>query len=96
MRYPTGLDALRDSGFAAVRGKRVGLVTHPAAVDAELRSAAELFADTDACELARLFGPEHGFAGNAQDLEGVAETGRPHPQFGVCRSSACTVIRWKA
>lgn len=83
MRYPTGLDALRDSGFAAVRGKRVGLVTHPAAVDAELRSAAELFADTDACTLVRLFGPEHGFAGAAQDLEGVAETDRPHPRLGV-------------
>lgn len=78
-----GLDALRDSGFAAVRGNRVGLVTHPAAVDAELRSAAELFADTDACRLVRLFGPEHGFAGAAQDLEGVAETDRPHPRFGV-------------
>ena len=78
-----GLDELRNADFAAVRGKRVGLVTHPAAVDAHLASAAELFADTDACQLVRLFGPEHGFAGAAQDLEGVAETDRPHPRFGV-------------
>jgi uncharacterized protein YbbC (DUF1343 family) len=83
MRYLTGLDALRESEFAPVRGKRVGLVTHPAAVDADFVSAAEVFAEAGDCTLARLFGPEHGFAGNAQDLEGVAETDRPHPRFGV-------------
>lgn len=83
MRYPTGLDTLRESAFAAVRGKRIGLVTHPAAVDADYLTAAEVFAATDACTLARLFGPEHGFAGAAHDLEGVAETDRPHPRFGV-------------
>jgi uncharacterized protein YbbC (DUF1343 family) len=77
----TGLDVLRASGFAPLRGKRVGLVTHPAAVDTHTQSAAELFAAAPDLELAALFGPEHGFTGEEQDLIGVPG-GTRHPQFG--------------
>jgi uncharacterized protein YbbC (DUF1343 family) len=62
----TGLDVLRDADFAPLRGKRVGLVTHPAALDTHLRSAADLFAERT--NLVALFGPEHGITGEAQDL----------------------------
>jgi uncharacterized protein YbbC (DUF1343 family) len=62
----TGLDALVEQDFAPLRGKRVGLVTHPAALSSNLRSAAELFAAN--VNLVALFGPEHGFTGEAQDL----------------------------
>ncbi len=62
----TGLDALRDADFTPLRGKRVGLVTHPAALDNRLRSAADLFAER--VDLVALFGPEHGITGEAQDL----------------------------
>lgn len=82
----TGLDALRDADFAPLRGKRVGLVTHPAAIDSRYRSAAELFAER--VNLVALFGPEHGITGEAQDLipvlspspsggEGLGVRGRP-------------------
>ncbi len=67
----TGLDVLRDAGFAPLRGRRVGLVCHPASVDAHLRHAADLLASAPGVELAALFGPEHGFSGTAQDLVGV-------------------------
>jgi uncharacterized protein YbbC (DUF1343 family) len=67
----TGLDVLRDSGFAPLRGLRVGLVTHPAAVDSRLRHAADLLAEAPGVRLAALFGPEHGLLGQAQDLIGV-------------------------
>lgn len=66
----TGLDVLRDADFAPLRGKRVGLVTHPAALDSQLRSAMELFAER--VNLVALFGPEHGITGEAQDLIPVA------------------------
>ncbi len=66
----TGLDVLARDGFAPLRGKRVGLVTHPAALSGTLRSAAELFAERT--NLVALFGPEHGFTGEAQDLIPVA------------------------
>ncbi len=68
----TGLDLLVAQRFAPLRGKRVGLVTHPAAVDAQFRSAVELFANADGVKLVTIFGPEHGLHGQAQDLIGVA------------------------
>lgn len=70
----TGLDVLRDAAFAPLRGRRVGLVCHPASVDAHLAHAADLFASAPGVELVALFGPEHGFRGTAQDLVGVGHT----------------------
>lgn len=67
----TGLDVLRDSDWKPLRGRRVGLVCHPASVDSQLRHAADLLCAAPGVELAALFGPEHGFAGVAQDLIGV-------------------------
>lgn len=69
----TGLDVLRDSDFARLVGRRVGLVCHPASVDSRLRHAADLFAAAPGVELAALFGPEHGYTGVAQDLIGVGD-----------------------
>ena len=87
----TGLDVLRDLAFAPLRGRRVGLVCHPASVDPQLRHAAELLARAPDVTLAALFGPEHGFAGTAQDLIGVghsAEGGlRVHSLYGASVAS---------
>lgn len=71
MPVRTGLDVLAATGFAPLRGRQVGLVCHPASVDARLRHAAELLATAPGVGLAALFGPEHGFHGTAQDLVGV-------------------------
>ena len=68
----TGLDLLVAQKFAPLRGKRVGLVTHPAAVDAQFRSAVDLFAAAEGVKLVTIFGPEHGLHGQAQDLISVA------------------------
>lgn len=68
-----GLDRLRSDGFASLKGKRVGLVTHPAALDGRYRSAMEVFAEN--VNLVALFGPEHGITGEAQDLIPVAGGG---------------------
>src|SRR5260370_38845669 len=67
----TGLDVLRDQNWEPLRGLRVGLVCHPASVDARLCHAADLLAQAKDVHLAALFGPEHGFHGQAQDLIGV-------------------------
>jgi uncharacterized protein YbbC (DUF1343 family) len=75
----TGLDVLVRDGFAPLRGLRVGLVANPAGVDARLRHAADLIAAADRVRLGALFGPEHGFGGEAQDLVGVADI--LHPRF---------------
>lgn len=82
----TGLDVLRDEQFRPLRDRRVGLVCHPASVDSQLRHAADLFATAPAVRLAALFGPEHGFAGTAQDLIHVSDSAegalRIHSLYG--------------
>ncbi|MCA9531577.1 MAG: DUF1343 domain-containing protein [Myxococcales bacterium] len=71
-RVRTGLDRLGDEAAVArlLRGRRVGLLAHPASVDARLRPARAVVESTGA-ELRVLFGPEHGYAGAAQDMIGV-------------------------
>lgn len=69
----SGLDRLVAEDFARLRGRRTGLVTHPAAVDARLRDAAGLFAASKNVRLSAIFGPEHGLYGQAQDLESVSD-----------------------
>lgn len=68
----TGLDVFVAQQFAPLRGLRVGLVTHPAAVDAQLRHAIELLSAAPRVTLAAIFGPEHGLLGQAQDLISVS------------------------
>ncbi len=89
----TGLEVLNARGFAPVRGLRVGLVTHPAAVDANLRHAANVLAEAPGVSLAALFGPEHGLHGQAQDLIGIPEGDSPvaalrvHSLYGATAAS---------
>jgi uncharacterized protein YbbC (DUF1343 family) len=70
-RVKTGLDVLVAEDFKRLNGQRVGLVAHPASVDGRLRHAADLLMAAPGVELEAVFGPEHGWLGQAQDLEGV-------------------------
>lgn len=75
MRVATGLSRLSSGDeqvVKLVRGRRVGLLAHPASVDAELRHAEDIVRSAGA-DLRVLFGPEHGYTGQAQDMIGVAE-----------------------
>ena len=59
-------------GFERLRGQRVGLVAHPASVDSRFRHASELLQNATGVRLEAAFGPEHGWLGQAQDLEPVS------------------------
>lgn len=78
----TGLDVLVAQNFAPLRGLRVGVVTHPAAVDSQLRHIIELLGTAPGVKLAAIFGPEHGIRGQAQDLIAVAG-GDKHADLAV-------------
>jgi uncharacterized protein YbbC (DUF1343 family) len=74
----TGLDRIADGDTKAVRliaGRRIGLLAHAASVNRALRPAAAVLESAGA-QVAALFGPEHGFAGAAQDMEGVRSEDR--------------------
>ena len=63
----TGLDVLQSERFARLAGQRLGLLVHPASVDARLEHAANVFAEAPETDLRALFGPQHGFRGETQD-----------------------------
>jgi uncharacterized protein YbbC (DUF1343 family) len=80
-RVQTGLEVLIADCPGKIRGARVGVVCHPASVDAELRHALDLLQAAGA-RVAAIFGPEHGARGEAQDMEGVEDLPLD-PRLGV-------------
>lgn len=59
-----GIETLRDSGFEALKGKRVGLITNPTGVDRDLKATPDILAGADGVELVAMFAPEHGIRGD--------------------------------
>ena len=80
-RVLTGLDMLVEKRFAPLRGRTVGLVCNPTAVDRRLRHAADLFHKARGVRLAALFGPEHGVRGDIQYM--AAAHGERDRKIGV-------------
>ena len=71
----TGLARLVSEGGGLLAGRRVGLVTHPAAVMPDLSSSLDALLGAGVRPTA-LFGPEHGFDGSVADGEGDAHDRR--------------------
>ena len=59
----TGIDVLERDGFAALKGRRVGLVTNHTGVDRQGRATIDLLHKADGVTLVALFSPEHGIRG---------------------------------
>lgn len=81
----TGLDRIASDDSDAVRlirGRKVGLLGHAASVDCKLRAASVVLADAGA-KVSALFGPEHGFAGAAQDMVGVESSISQIPEYSL-------------
>jgi len=61
-----GIDELEKTNFAALKGKRIGLVTNPSGADSKGRSAISVLYNGQSAggyKLVKLFGPEHGIDG---------------------------------
>ncbi|HAJ36523.1 MAG TPA: DUF1343 domain-containing protein [Chloroflexi bacterium] len=76
----TGLQQLITTQRDLLSGRRIGLVTQPAAVTTDLRAAEDALI-TAGATLTALFGPEHGFDGAAAD--GAAVDHAVHARLGV-------------
>lgn len=59
-----GLEVVRDEGGGALRGRRVGLLTHAAALTADGKHAIDVLRGSGV-EVVRLFAPEHGLRSRA-------------------------------
>jgi len=79
----TGLDVLLDERRSLLRGRRIGLLAHQASVSRRLEHAAVLLHDARGVRLTRLFAPEHGLWGAAQDHAPIAGDRDPVTGLGV-------------
>ncbi|MCB9597946.1 MAG: DUF1343 domain-containing protein [Sandaracinaceae bacterium] len=74
MTVVTGLDRVV-AGEASIEG-RAGLLAHPASVDRRLVHARRALADAGV-DVVAIFGPEHGYGGEAQDMIEVGDLRDP-------------------
>ena len=65
-----GIERLVTQERRRIEGRKVGLLAHPASVDHRFVHTLDLLREAGA-KVVRLFGPEHGFTGEAQDMEAV-------------------------
>jgi uncharacterized protein YbbC (DUF1343 family) len=94
----TGADVLVRSGFAALDGKRVGLITNQTGRVGD-RHLADLIAEAANVRLTAIFAPEHGFRGSVEAGEKVADridkkTGvEVHSLYGATRKPTPAMLR---
>ncbi|HLP06809.1 MAG TPA: DUF1343 domain-containing protein [Opitutaceae bacterium] len=81
--YPVmlGIDVLEADSFAAVRGKRLGLLTHPAGVNRRGVSTVEVLRRAPGVNLVALYGVEHGIDGTIPASKNYQDS--IHPATGL-------------
>lgn len=85
-RVLPGIDVLARDGFQPLRGRRVGLITNPTGLTADLRSTIDVLHAAPDVQLVALYGPEHGVRGEAAAGDRVADARDPHtglPEFSL-------------
>jgi uncharacterized protein YbbC (DUF1343 family) len=73
----TGLECLLSEGIDLLRGRRVGLCCNPTSMLPNFVHAVDALHAHPAIDLQRLFGPEHGVRGTAQDMVAVNAAADP-------------------
>jgi uncharacterized protein YbbC (DUF1343 family) len=94
-----GIDVLRSRGFDILKGKRVGLITNPTGVSADLEQTVDILHAAPGVKLVALFGPEHGVRGDAEGGKTVdsfndSQTGLPvYSLYGKTRKPTKDMLR---
>ncbi len=92
----TGIDVLRADGFAALRGKRVGLVTNHTGIARDGATTIDLLYGAKDVKLVALFSPEHGIRGTLDDKVASStdeKTGLPiHSLYGETRRPTAAML----
>jgi uncharacterized protein YbbC (DUF1343 family) len=99
VRVESGLEVLVHHRRDLLRGRRFALLAHQASVDSRLTHAATLLRDLRGARLVRLFAPEHGLWGAAQDHATVHPARDPatglevHSLYGARRQPSAAMLR---
>jgi len=91
----SGIDVLRANGFAALRGKRIGLLTNHTGRARDGATTIDLLHAVKDLTLVRLFSPEHGIRGilDANVPSAVDETGLTiHSLYGETRRPTAAML----
>ncbi len=94
-----GIDVLRERGFDVLQGKRVGLITNPTGVSANLESTVDVLFNAPGVRLVALYGPEHGVRGDADagktiDTYTDSRTGLPvYSLYGKTRKPSKEMLK---
>ena len=78
-----GIDVLEADGFAAVKGKRLGLLTHPAGVNRHGVSTIEVLRKAPGVKLVALYAAEHGLYGDLPAEAKIANSVDPRSGLPV-------------
>lgn len=98
-KVKTGVEVLRESNFKILQGKRVGLITNPTGVDAQLKSTIDILNEAPGVKLVALYGPEHGVRGDIHAGDHVetvtdAQTGLPvYSLYGKTRKATPEMLK---
>ncbi|HSI07683.1 MAG TPA: DUF1343 domain-containing protein [Rariglobus sp.] len=78
-----GIDTLEATGFRAVAGKRIGLLTHPAGVNRRGESTIEVLRRAPNVKLVALFAPEHSLSGDIKASTNVDDSIDPRTRLPI-------------
>jgi uncharacterized protein YbbC (DUF1343 family) len=98
-KVKTGIEVLRECNFKILQGKRVGLITNPTGVDANLVSTVDILSAAPGVKLVALYGPEHGvrgdvYAGDKVETVNDKTTGIPlYSLYGKTRKPTPEMLR---
>ena len=77
----SGLDVLERDGFRQLEGKRIGIITNHSSLNLKGENAVDALYKAKNVKLAKIFSPEHGFRGIAN--EGVRIENSTDPKTGL-------------
>jgi uncharacterized protein YbbC (DUF1343 family) len=96
-RMRPGIEVLAASGFAALKGKNIGVITNHTGVDAKGRSTLGLLLQAPGVKVKAIFSPEHGLSGKLDEkiASGTdSATGLPvYSLYGNVKKPTATMLK---
>ncbi|TET12058.1 DUF1343 domain-containing protein, partial [Candidatus Aerophobetes bacterium] len=90
LKVKLGNEVLLEESIALIKGKRVGLVTNQSGLTGDLSNLVDILLSHSKVNLVALFGPEHGYRGDAQagiEVESYIDKRINLPVYSLCTTT---------